>query len=115
MSTTSTLEGYTLEELLEITLAKARHEPIKNQPSLQELLQRVNLLMREQLAVRESGSFFPPRLRSYSLMHSGGKTMHSEALEELLNIDRMLSGLPPLLFADRAPSTLPYFQKREEL
>ena len=106
------LEGFTLEELLEITLTKAKNEPIKNEVPLMELFDRAKERLKENMMSTERGRIFIPRIRSYDLEFPGGKTMYSEKLEELLNIDRITSGLPPLLFYGRMPSSLPVYGSR---
>ena len=100
------LEGYTLPELLEIALVKAKNQPIQDQVPLSELLLRVKFRLKDKLISAERERIHTLTPQPYSLMHPGGKTQHSQEIEELLNLDRILSGLSPLLFNGRSPLVL---------
>ncbi len=43
----------------------------------------------------------PSRSRCYQLLHSGGSTPYSQQIEEILNLDRQMSGLPLISFPHR--------------
>ena len=92
------LGGHTLSEVLEIALAKVKGHPVSDDVPLDELLQRVKFRLEEYRLRTERERLFSRKARSYMLMHPGGNTKYSQQLEELLNIDRLASGLSPLIF-----------------
>ena len=111
MNELAKLDGYTIAETLEIALQKARGQPIQDEVSLQSLLLRVKERLNEKWLSSQREMLFVPSPSYLEVKYTPSCTDNAKIVEELLNLDRMTGGLPPLLFGGRLPSALPNFKR----